>query len=245
MSAEQRRAFRRAHAERDHRRQMQIGQGQLRAEQIRPRAVGILGRHQFLDRREAGFGTRDRGGDLRLVRGATFRRRIATFDIDVPDQRPVEIRIDQPADLRHPRTAARISGHERWPAERLIDIAHDRRRLIEPEPVMLEGRNAPERMQPRIPIRHRAEDVDLDQPVFDTLLHQRQPRRADIDGIGSAVEGGWRHEIKQLVMLGNAGRAAQFLLEYLLQCVALLERVPRQTYLETTPRRPQERTPRF
>jgi hypothetical protein len=86
-------------------------------------------------------------GDQCLV----WRFFLQPLDGDIPHHRTIGIGVEHADDLVHPRTAARICRLQGWSVERLIDIARYRARLEEPKSVMLEGRDATERMVLEIP----------------------------------------------------------------------------------------------
>src|SRR5690606_25302927 len=144
---------------------------------------------------EAGVGAWEGRGDSGLVGRATLGRRRHALDEHVPDQRAVAVAVQRPDRLVHPRPGARARRLKRRPGERLVDVTGDRARLVDLEPVVLEGRDPAERMAREVARRGpaRSEDVDLLEAVADALLLQGQPYGADIDAIGGAVDDGRAH----------------------------------------------------
>ena len=178
--------LRRHHPIGEDRRGVKIGQGQRRSR--KPGGV----RHQRFQRAEAGLGPGERGGDPGFIAHAAVLGRPHALDIDVPDEGTIGVAVEDAQDLIDPRPFPGILRLQRRSGKGLVHIARDRAALIEAEPVMLEGGDAPEGLTRRIFRRRPAlgEDVDLHQPIGHALFRQRQPRDTDIDAIGSAEEDG-------------------------------------------------------
>src|SRR5262245_43479888 len=168
---------------------MEIRQGRIFAGKER------LISHEFSQHVQTKPRPRQSGHDLRLVGGAALPRRAHALHIDVPDQRPVGVAVEDADDLVHPRPPHGIGRLKARPGEDVIDIAGDRRGFIELEAVMLESRNAAEGMPGEIAVGRAAgrEDVDLLQPVGNLFLLQRQPHDAHVDAVGGAEDDGLAH----------------------------------------------------
>ncbi|CDX59859.1 NADP-dependent isocitrate dehydrogenase (modular protein) [Mesorhizobium plurifarium] len=159
---------------------MQVGQRQLLAEQPRP---FCLQRCQNL---QHCLSPAESTGDQRLIGRHLFQ----PFHRHVPDHGAVAIGVEHAGDLAHPGAGARVGRLQGRTVEGFIDIASDGTGLEQTKTVMLEGRDAAERVKLQIPGRNAlgGEDVERDQLVADALLLQRHPRDAYIDAVVRAVE---------------------------------------------------------
>ena len=175
---------------------MQVGQRELRAQQVRPASV-----HQPIERVEHARRAAQRLGDLGFVAQFAVGHRAHALDRHAPHHRPVGIGIEQADDLVHARALGGIAWLQRRALEGLVDIARDRAGLIELERAVFERRDAAERMAHPVRGRHAvgAEDLDLVQGVGHALLFQRQARHARV------------HAARQAVQLHGIGHRAQAL----------------------------------
>jgi len=90
------------------------------------------------------------GSDLLLVRSRAARRARNALDVDVPDERPVNVAVGDADDLVHASASLRFGRLQRRPRKRFVDVAGDRPGLIKAEAGMLEGRNLAERVARQI-----------------------------------------------------------------------------------------------
>ena len=74
--------------------------------------------------------------------------------------------------MGHARARRRIRRLQRRPVERLVRVTQDRRRFVEHQSVVLEGRHFSKGMACHVLVGHPSpsDEVDLDEIVIDALL---------------------------------------------------------------------------
>src|SRR5579875_2775721 len=136
-----------------------------------------------------GSRNRRQESDARLVRGAAEKsRHEKALEQDLSGDRRPSIGVDDADDLVHARPLVHVFRLQRRTGEALVDIAHDRLRLVEVKAVMLESRHFGEGVARQMRLLAMLAERHLDEIVGDPLFRERHPRAPHIGAAGRTID---------------------------------------------------------
>ena len=157
-----------------------------------------------LDHTESVDGARFGGPAFFLVNGKSLKRTGDPLYNDPPNDRRIQIGVDDADPLFHPRRAAGICGDKWRPLERGIDVPADSACLVEAEIVVLKGWYSTERMPLGKGVRTEAQGDKL---VPDPFLLACQPDCSDIGALRKTENRGVLHRVGSCRFPARAGRS--------------------------------------